>query len=159
MGRGWHRQCGAAAGRSSDMAAPDSIAPASRKFVLGVDLDGVVADFYGGMRPIAAEWLGVPLESLTPTPSYGLDEWNIAKVGTYDDLHRFAVTQRNLFRQLTPMRGAPPALRRLSRLGIRIRIVTHRLYIERFHQEAIDQTVGWLDHHDIPYWDLCFMKD
>ena len=34
------------------------------KFVLGVDLDGVVADFYPGLRPIAAEWLGVGLEAL-----------------------------------------------------------------------------------------------
>ena len=32
-----------------------------RSFVFGVDLDGVVADFYGGLRPIAAEWLGVDL--------------------------------------------------------------------------------------------------
>jgi len=30
-----------------------------KQFVLGVDLDGVVADFIGGLRPIAAEWLGV----------------------------------------------------------------------------------------------------
>jgi hypothetical protein len=29
-----------------------------RKFVLAVDLDGVCADFYTGLRPIAAEWLG-----------------------------------------------------------------------------------------------------
>jgi hypothetical protein len=32
----------------------------ARRFVLGVDLDGVVGDFYGYMRNIAAEWLGVP---------------------------------------------------------------------------------------------------
>ena len=24
---------------------------------------------------------------------------------------------------------------------------------------AVEQTVAWLDHHGIPYWDLCFMKD
>ena len=29
------------------------------RFVLGVDLDGVCADFIGGLRPIAAEWLDV----------------------------------------------------------------------------------------------------
>jgi 5'(3')-deoxyribonucleotidase len=130
-----------------------------RNFVLGVDLDGVVADFYGGIRPIAAEWLGVPLASLTESPSYGLEEWKLAAVGTYDDLHRFAVTQRNLFRELRPMAGAAPALRRLSQRRIRIRIITHRLYIKYFHQEAVQQTVAWLDHHGVPYWDLCFMKD
>jgi hypothetical protein len=34
------------------------------QFVLGVDLDGVVADFYGGLRVMAAEFLGVPIETL-----------------------------------------------------------------------------------------------
>jgi 5'(3')-deoxyribonucleotidase len=130
-----------------------------RMFVLGVDLDGVVANFYAGLRPIAAEWLGVPLGTLTPTPSYGFAEWNLGAVGDYDDLHRFAVTQRDLFRELSPMPGAPAALRRLSQNGVRIRIITHRLYIKYFHQEAVEQTVAWLDHHGIPYWDLCFMKD
>src|SRR4051794_13749929 len=129
-----------------------------RNFVLGVDLDGVVADFYAGLRPIAAEWLGVPLDALTSTPSYGLEEWKLPP-GTYDDLHRFAVTQRNLFRELHPMPGAAAALRRLSQRAVRIRIITHRLYIKYFHQEAVQQTVTWLDHHAVPYWDLCFMKD
>src|SRR3989442_303499 len=23
---------------------------------------------------------------------------------------------------------------------------------------AVSQTIDWLDHHGIPYWDLCFMK-
>src|SRR5688500_13285214 len=133
--------------------------PPDHSFVLGVDLDGVVANFYAGLRPIAAEWLGVEVASLTPTPSYGFTEWNLAQAGTYDDLHRFAVTQRGLFRQLLPMAGAPAVLRRLSQRGIRIRIITHRLYIHYFHQEAVKQTVEWLHHHAIPYRDLCFMKD
>lgn len=130
-----------------------------RQFVLGVDLDGVVADFYSGIRPIAAEWLGVPIESLTPTPGYGLTEWHLDSMGTYEDLHRFAVTQRNLFRNLQPVPGATAALRRLSQAGVRIRIITHRLYLKYFHEEAVQQTVAWLEHHGVPYWDLCFMKD
>ncbi len=127
--------------------------------MLGVDLDGVVADFYAGMRPIAAEWLGVPESQLTATPSYGLDEWNLAVAGSYEDLHRFAVTQRDLFRTLQPITGAAATLRRLSARRVRIRIITHRLYIKYFHEQAVLQTVSWLEHHGIPYWDLCFMKD
>src|SRR5207248_5343044 len=50
-------------------------------------------------------------------------------------------------------------LRRLSDEGYRIRIITHRLFIHFFHQEAVSQTIGWLDQHGIPYSDLCFMKD
>lgn len=130
------------------------------EFVLGVDLDGCCADFYGGLRPIAAEWLGVPVESLPEKVSYGLPEWRLTRGGgKYDDLHRFAITQRNLFRDLPPFHGVATTLRRLSARGVRIRIITHRLFIKYFHQEAVRQTIEWLDHHDIPYWDLCLTKD
>ena len=129
------------------------------QFVLSVDLDGVVADFYVGLRPIAAEWLGVSEDSLTLDVKYGLPEWNLDPMGGYAELHRFAVTQRGLFEKLEPIKGAPAALRRLSARGVRIRIVTHRLFIEHFHRDAVSQTTTWLDHHGIPYWDLCFMKD
>lgn len=128
-------------------------------FVLGVDLDGVVADFYSGLRVIAAEFLGVPTDSLPEKVRYGLPEWNLDQAGGYEALHRFAVTQRNLFRELVPLPGAAAALRRLSTRDIRIRIITHRLYIKFFHLETVQQTTGWLEHHGIPYWDLCFMKD
>jgi hypothetical protein len=54
---------------------------AKRRFVLGVDLDGVVADFYRGLRPIAAEWLGVNVSQLTEDVSYGLPQWNLSSMG------------------------------------------------------------------------------
>jgi 5'(3')-deoxyribonucleotidase len=130
-----------------------------RSFVFGVDLDGVVADFYGGLRPIAAEWLGVALDTLPTRISWGLAEWGVEQAaGGYDKLHRSAVTQRELFLKVPPMPGAPQALRRLSIEGVRIRIITHRLFIKYFHQVAVNQTIQWLDRHDIPYWDLCFMQ-
>lgn len=130
-----------------------------RRFVLGVDLDGVCADFYRAFRPIVAEWFDVAPESLTTNVTYGLSEWGITSPGVYEQVHRFAVTQRELFRRLEPIPGAPAALRRLSSANVRIRIVTHRLFIKYFHQFAIQQTIDWLDHYGIPYWDLCFMKD
>lgn len=141
------------------------MANGQRQFVLGVDLDGVVADFYEGIRPIAAEWLGVSPASLTREVTYGVPEWKLDRIGgdkddAYERLHRFAVTQRDLFRNLKPIGTAPAALRRISALeGVRIRIITHRLYIKYFHREALSQTVDWLDHYGIPYWDLCFMKE
>ena len=131
----------------------------SKQFVLGVDLDGVVADFQQGLKPIAAEWLGVAIDSLTDDVRYGFPEWALDRSGGYDALHRFAVKERGLFAALAPIDGAPAALRRLSTRGVRIRIVTHRLYIPWFHREAIEQTTAWLEHHGVPYWDLCFMRD
>jgi 5'(3')-deoxyribonucleotidase len=130
-----------------------------KRFVFGVDLDGVCADFYGGLRTVAAEWLNVPVDSLATDVTYGLPEWHLDEAGGYPTLHRFAVTQRDLFRNLKPYPGAPVVLRRLSEKKVHIRIITHRLFIKYFHQEAARQTIEWLDHHDIPYWDLCFVKD
>jgi 5'(3')-deoxyribonucleotidase len=129
-------------------------------FVFGVDLDGTCADFYGGLRPIAAEWLGRDVNELPAEVSWGLPEWGLQTApGGYPKLHQFAVTQRDLFRVLQPMPGAPQVLRQLSEKKVRIRIITHRLFIKHFHKIAVQQTIEWLDHHDIPYWDLCFMKD
>src|ERR1051325_7912983 len=118
-----------------------------RRFVLGVDLDGVCADFYRGLRPIAAEWLGVDAATLPERVTWGLPEWGIDKApGGYQALHRFAVTQRQLFRDLPPMPGAPGALRQLSEENVRIRIITNRFYIKYFHQVAARQTIEWLDY-------------
>ena len=131
-----------------------------RQFVLGVDLDGVVADFARGLKPVAAEWLGLAEQQLTDEISYGFGEWGLEAAGGYDALHRFAVKERELFLRLPPVAGAPAALRRLDTIPeVRIRIITHRLYIHWFHKEAIRQTTEWLERHGIPYWDLCFMRD
>jgi 5'(3')-deoxyribonucleotidase len=130
-----------------------------KEFILGVDLDGVVGDFYGAMREICAEWLGRDVAELTPQVSFGLEEWEIGEFGGYDRLHRFAVTQKDIYRTMRPIHEAPAVLRKLSAQGIRIRIITHRLFLKYSHKTSITQTVEWLDKHDVPYWDLCFMND
>ena len=129
------------------------------EIVVGVDLDGVCADFYARMREIAAEWLEVDLASLTTDVSYGLAEWGIRDEDHYRQLHRFAVTQRDLFETCAPIRGAATTLRRLSDEGYRIRIITHRLFINFFHEASVRQTIRWLDKHGVPYRDLCFMGE
>lgn len=126
--------------------------------IIGVDLDGVCSDFYGRMREIAAEWFECSIEDLTPKVSFGLEEWGIKSEEQYNSLHRFAVTQRGLFETSPMIHGARKYLRILSDEGARIRIITHRLFIHYFHRAAVSQTIDWLDHHGIPYWDLCFMK-
>lgn len=133
--------------------------PNQPEFIFGVDLDGVVADFYSHARRLAAEWFEVNEASLTQDVKKDLAAWGLPDAISYKRLHRWAVTQRNLFRDMPPIWGARPALRRLSDDGVRIRIITHRLYIDRFHQTAVRQTIDWLDYHGIPYRDLCFMED
>lgn len=46
--------------------------PEQRNIVIGVDLDGVCADFYGRMRQIAAEWFERPIGELPVEVSYAL---------------------------------------------------------------------------------------
>lgn len=129
-------------------------------FVLGVDLDGVCADFMRGLRRVAADWMEVDEDGLTLEPSVDYPEWGIQAAGGFDALYRFAVTRRDLFRIVPPVPGAALGLRRLfTAEQVRIRIITYRLYFEFFHRMAVEQTIEWLDHHDFPYWDLCFMKD
>jgi len=128
-------------------------------FIFGVDLDGVVGDFYGAIRNIAAEWLNKPVESLTTEISFGLNEWGIDEYGGYERLHRYAVEQRKIFLNMEPITNASAILRKLSNQGIRIRIITHRLFLKYSHRTSITQTVDWLDKYDIPYWDICFMND
>jgi len=127
-------------------------------FVLGLDLDGTCADFYGSMRAIVAEWRGVEIDELVEQPDWSLAQWGI-QPGEYEEIHRFAVVKRQLFQHMQTLPDAPAALRRLSDEGVRIRIITHRLYIASTHLSAVYQTVTWLDRERIPYWDLCFMRD
>ncbi|MCF8383693.1 MAG: 5'-nucleotidase [Chlorobium sp.] len=133
--------------------------PEKPKIVIGVDLDGVCADFYKRMREIAAEWFEKSIDELPVNVSYGLGEWGVLDKSQYESLHRFAVTQRELFSSMPMIPGARKYLRKLSDEGYRIRIITHRLFIHYFHASSVQQTVEWLDSHGIPYWDLCFMKE
>ena len=82
--------------------------------ILGVDLDGVCSDFYGRMREVAAEWFERPVDELPMQVSYGLPEWGVKGTEQYESLHRFAVTQRNLFKTSPMIPGARKVLRLLS---------------------------------------------
>ena len=131
----------------------------NKQIVLGVDLDGVCADFYARMREIVAEWFEKDPDDLPHKFSYGLQEWGIEDHEQYESIHRFAVTQRDLFSTSPMIPGARYYLRKLSDEKFRIRIITHRLFIYYFHDRAVSQTMEWLDTNGIPFWDLCFMKD
>lgn len=131
---------------------------AHESFVLGLDLDGCVADFVGHMLEVFAEWSGQEIDKIEKRPTYGMKEWGLVE-GEYERLHRFAVTQRNLFAEMKPIAGAPQALRRLSTEGVWIRVATHRLFIPNFHATAAQQTIQWLEANDIRYWDLCLIED
>jgi 5'(3')-deoxyribonucleotidase len=126
------------------------------QFVLGVDLDGVVADHTGRFREIVAERRGIDPETLPIDRSWDFHEWGFAP-GEYDTLHKLAVTEYDMILTMAVIDGAADALWRLSDAGIWIRIITHRLYVNWAHERAVGDTAAWLDQHKIPYRDLCFL--
>jgi 5'-nucleotidase len=125
------------------------------EFIFGVDLDGVVGDHTRRFRDIVAEMRGVDPESLPLERSWNFGEWGIED--DYDDYHRAAVVEYDMFRTMPVVDGAADALWRLSDAGIWIRIITHRLYVHWGHEKAVADTAAWLDTHRIPYRDLCFL--
>jgi hypothetical protein len=115
-----------------------------KKIVLGVDLDGVCADFYARMREIAAEWFEKPFKELSPDVTYGLPEWGITTPEQYHSLHRFAVSERNLFGTVAMIPGARRVLRKLSGEKYHIRLITHRLFIQYFHARLSNKQLNGL---------------
>ena len=125
-------------------------------FILGVDLDGVVADHTRRFREIYAELIGVDPTSLTLDRSWNFREWGLDEE-RYAEYHRIAVMEHDMFRTMPLIDGAADTLWRLSDAGVWIRIITHRLYVHWGHEKAVADTAAWLDTHRIPYRDLCFL--
>ena len=128
------------------------------EFVFAVDLDGVCAQHTEAFRPIVAKETGVA-ESDLPL----VRDWNFAAWGLSEDefelLHSKAVKDYRMFLHMDVMEGCAEALWRLSDAGVRIRIVTHRLYSNWGHQVTVSDTVEWLDKNQIPYRDICFLAN
>ena len=125
--------------------------------ILGVDLDGVCGDFSAAFCAVIADELDVPVESMPPRQHWDFSEWGIRDEEHFRTLHRRAVLEHRVFRTMPIIDGCADALWRLSDAGVWIRIITHRLYVNWGHQEAVSDTVAWLDEHGIPYRDLCFL--
>lgn len=130
-------------------------------FTLGLDLDGVCGDYVAEFRRHVARATGVDEATLADPASWSfVDSWPnaVRDLDHYMELHSNAVKD-GLFRGLQPMTGVQQALWTLSDNDVYIRIVTHRLLGKGMHQLAAADTIAWLDRHDLPYRDLCFMGE
>lgn len=127
-------------------------------FVLAVDLDGVCGKHTEAFRRVVAAERGVSEESLPLVRGWNFNEWGLTD-GEFEKLHRIAVVDYRMFREMEPMEGCSEALWRLSDAGVWIRVVTHRLYVSWGHRVTVSDTVDWLDRQRIPYRDICFVAD
>lgn len=125
-------------------------------FVLGVDLDGVCADYTTAFAAVVAERRGISVGDLSGEVSWDFHEWDLDR-DEFLELHRHGVQERRMFREMPVMEGAADALWRLSDAGVWIRIITHRLATNWGHALVVSDTVDWLDANRIPYRDLCFL--
>ena len=126
------------------------------QFVFGVDLDGVVADYTAGFAEFFAAQRGIDPASLPIERSYDFREWGL-EPGEFERYHGTAVIEHRMLAKLPAIEGAAEALWRLSDAGVWIRVITHRLYVNWGHAEAVGDTVQWLDSERIPYRDICFL--
>ncbi len=125
-------------------------------FVLGVDLDGVCGDYTCAFRRVVAADRDIDPATLGPQTSWDFREWGVG-ADEFDRLHRLAVLEHRMFREMEPMPGCAEVLWRLSDAGVWIRIITHRLCVNWGHAVAVADTVAWLDRTGVPYRDLCFL--
>ncbi len=127
--------------------------------VLGVDLDGVCADYEGAFRDAVVRRTGRDPAQLPPqTVLDQFTEWGLDPEG-FAEIHRAAVTEDRMFRHMAPVPGVSQALWELSDAGVWIRIITHRLCVNWAHETTAADTAAWLDANRIPYRDLCFIGD
>ena len=127
--------------------------------VLGVDLDGVCADYEGAFRASVARQRGLDPETLPPqTIMDAYSQWGLS-FEEFEEAHRRAVLEDHIFRHMEPIEGVSDALWELSDAGVWIRIITHRLIFNWAHETSAADTAAWLDTNQIPYRDLCFIGD
>jgi 5'-nucleotidase len=137
-------------------------------FVLGVDLDGVCGAYEDIFRKVVSAETGVPEADIPPQIQWDFagSGWPIRSRAHYEQLHQLGITKYHMFATMPAIPGASDALWRLSDIGVRVRLITHRLLVSWEHATAINDTVTWLNQPResdakplIPYRDLCFMGD
>lgn len=128
--------------------------------IIGIDLDAVCADYYGGLRKFIALEDGLTPElamELYPDPdTYDMGSWN-GFPDKFLEIHTRAVEQ-GLYRNLEPIEGASETLWKLNDDGHHLRVITSRFVRPGQHASAASQTVAWLDNFGFPYHDISFVK-
>lgn len=128
------------------------------KFVLGVDIDGVIADYTTGFAEFVAARRGISSASLPKRKSYDFSEWGVTDTDS-SSWHRVAAIDDRMLVRLSVIPDASEVLWRLSDEGVWVRVITHRLYYNWGHVVTVTDTVNWLDDNNIPYRDICFLGD
>jgi 5'(3')-deoxyribonucleotidase len=121
---------------------------------LGIDLDGVVADFNAGWMRLHADEHGT---ELTPDLVTGWDD--LHEVGGFRSMGEFWWWARggdrrpSIFRHLDPYPGAVETLEGLARAGHQVVILTSKPWW------AIHDTYHWIAEHGLPTREIHMLED
>ena len=135
-------------------------------FVLGVDLDGVCADYTTRFAQVVAEEQSRDISEFGEQHEWSFvtaDGWGINSREEYLALHQLGVVKHRMFSDMAEIPDASDTLWRMSDAGIHIRIVTHRLIINGDHNIVGHDTFSWLNEARpdgrprIPYRDITFL--
>lgn len=131
---------------------------ATDTYTLGLDLDNCVADYTATLRN---EMLTTRPE-LTPfdmpEPSsydFTVAGWPFEGITDFLDYHNTFVAA-GMFSRMSMIAGAAEGVRKLRENGVRVRIVTHRIFDHAGKAAALVDTVKWLEENGIEYDSLCF---
>ncbi|MBD3778731.1 hypothetical protein [Cellulomonas sp. ES6] len=130
--------------------------------VLGLDIDGVCADYTSAFREFCSARMNLPESSFPEPTAYNLVAagWPFSSVDEYLKYHREAV-EDGLYARVPAYAGVSEALWSLSSADVHVRIVSHRLFLSGLHRVIVRDTADWLERQDIPYMSLCMtgLKD
>lgn len=128
-----------------------------KKIKIGLDLDGVTADYVRYLRSHCAKEFGVDESSIPDPFSYSFYEsgWGFESEEHFRKVHGEAV-EAGMYEALEVYEGASGALWHLSDAGYHIRVITSRFVNHGQNGTVIAQTGAWLDKHNIPYRDIVF---
>lgn len=129
--------------------------------VIGVDLDGVVADFTQAFGDYVRNY-GDPEDRnrhFPPPSCWHFGNWNLK--GDFEDYYERFIHSGG-YKRVPVIQGAVASLQAIRELGWKIHIITNRGTSEgataRNHK-AIKNTLTWLAANDIPHDTLSFVKD
>lgn len=128
--------------------------------IVNVDLDGVVYPFHLALEQFALKYRLIADDGDLQLPD--VNQWNMwedwgISYGQWKSVFRKGVEQGVVWGMGQPIYKSVESLWRLSDAGWNIRITTHRLVHKFGHHAAITQTADWLEQHNVPFWDICFL--
>lgn len=120
---------------------------------IGIDIDGVLADYQSGLRAFLEPKFDMELPE---ADSWGFDNWGLTS-NTFKFFHTLFVSEGGFF-DLEPLPESEISLRWLRQCGHEVVLITNRGQISNLSVARSD-TIEWLDKYGFVYDELHFANN